>query len=732
MEANHLSRRAFIAGTLKSLIVIPSAGLTLGGYVHADELKNDFRELSPFIHIFPNGKIHLMIHKQEMGQGVRTSMAVLLAEELNVKLDQVRIQTVDCHPTKFGRMDTGGSGSVRRSWEQLRQAGASAREMLLTAAALRWGINKDHCYSENAKVFNRVNSDSFTYGELCTDAALLPVPQSPPLKSPDKYHLIGNKHTNLDIRDIVTGKAQFGIDACPPNTLYATVIRSPAAEGQVKSFDAAAALKLQGVIAVQSIESDFRINGNRAGVGIIAKDYLTAIRAREKLVIDWDLSEAKTNGMDGLYEYLESNLDSKAITVDEKGTPESVIGKKTITATYKTPPQSQAHIEPMVCVAEVKGDFCTLWVGHQFPQTVSKRVAEYLNIPVDNITLHPFRMGGSFGRKYENDFVMEAVQLAKVVDGPVKVLWSREDDMQFGFYQTPSLQKLECKLNSSDKPITWQHNSVTVSYGRKEKAPINAGDPAGCMEYMLWNIEHYRLLYRAVVIDINRGAHRSIGNVSAQFAIGSFQDEVAQKAGQDSISYFLEQLGKDRILPKGMYESWIADELQYDTGRLRKCIQEVAKISDWFSPKAAGTGMGFSAFRGHLTYCATVVKVRLVEGRIKVTDIWNVTDCGQVVDLSGAEQQVVGALTFGLSCALYEKIFSEDHQVVQSNFHQYPVARMKDIPQIKAEFINSNAQPTGLGEPAVSGVAPALANAIYQATGKRIRSLPFSDHIDFV
>jgi isoquinoline 1-oxidoreductase beta subunit len=729
VKNNNLSRRQFMVTSLKCLIVIPGVGLTIGGYTHADQQTNIPRELTPFVQILSDGTINLMIHKQEMGQGVRTSLAIILAQELDVELDQINLKTVDSHPSKYGRMDTGGSGTIRRSWGQHRNAGAAAREMLVTAASKRWGVDKNDCVTRLGTVINTNNNLSYTYGELSSEAALLKVPVEPTVKTQDKFNLIGHKHHNLDTANIVRGAINFGIDACPINTKHATIIRCPAAAGKIKEYDPSSALAVDGVIAVTSIKSDLRINGNRAGVGIVATSYWTAMKARNKVTVTWDLPPSITNGIDGLYEYLQSKLQDDAITVNHKGTPEIIVGTSKLKSLYTTPPQSQAHIEPLVCVAEVKGEFCSLWVGHQFPQSVTKRVAEYLKIPITNITLHPFRMGGSFGRKYENDFVLEAVQLAQSVDGPVKVLWSREDDMQFGFYQTPSVHELHCALDDNKRPLSWIHNSVTVTYDRNEKAPIDAGDAADCQGHVIWDIEHYRTLSRAVVIDINRGAHRSIGNPSAQFAIGGFQDEIAKLADEDSIAYFLKCLGKDRVLAKGLYEDWIPDELQYNTARLRQCVEKVAKLSRWSDKSSQGFGMGFSAFRSQFTYCATVVRVKFVNDQLSVTNIWNVTDCGQVIDLNGAEQQVIGSLVFGLSCALSEKIYSHEHSVQQSNFHQYSVAKMKDVPDIKTEFVKSTHHPTGLGEPAVSGVAPALGNAIYAATGKRIRSLPFSDHI---
>lgn len=733
MNNLNVSRRQFLSTTAKGLVVVPGLGLSLGRFVSARESRIA-ETLTPFIRILPNNSITFMIHKQEMGQGVRTSMAALLAEEMNVDLAQINIYSVDNHENKFGRMDTGGSGSVRRAWSQLRTAGAAAKEMLITTAAKRWKVSIDKCSALNGYVINNKDNQRLSYGELATEAARLPVPKAPQLKSASEFSILGKALKDIDSVDIVTGKMKYGADVILPNCRHASIIRCPATTGKIKSYDATEALAHKDVVLVKPITSDLRINGNRAGIGVVAKTRYGAIKAKQKIAVDWDIPDAISNGEQGVYQYLDTQFKDKALVINKKGNPDTVAASEELEAHYTTPAQHQGYMEPMVCIAEVKEDYCELWVGHQFTQTVSKRVAELLHIPVENVVLHPLRIGGSFGRKYENDFVLEAVQLAKSVVGPVKVQWSREEDMQFGFYQTPSVHNLRCKLNTQGVPISWEHSSVTATYDRNQDKPMDSGDAMGCQEHMLWDIKDYRILTKAVPIDINRGAHRSVGNVSAQFAIGSFKDEVAQHAGDDSISYFLRNLGKDRVLAKGYYESWIPEEMQYDIARLRACIERVADISGWFTREktASGVGYGFSAFRSQMTYCATVVRVKDTAGKVRVTHIFNVTDCGQVVDLNGAQQQVVGCLIYGLSCAMREKIYSEQHQVKQSNFHQYLMARMSDIPIIESEFIASTRHPTGLGEPAVSGVAPALANAISSLTGKRIRSLPLADHIEFV
>lgn len=736
MINNKLSRRAFITSSAKLLVTLPSAGLLLGGCIQTpdglgDKASKELSEVTPFVEVLPDASIRLIIHKQEMGQGVRTALATLLAEELDVSLAQVQIYSVPCDAKKYGRMDTGGSGSIYSSWEQLRVAGAAAREMFIQAAANYWSISVTGCETRQGRVTNIATGESLNYGELAPLAAQLEVPENPELKATKAFKLIGKAQKDLDVEAIVKGEILYAMDALPKNTVFASVERCPAAQGKLIDFDASQVVKIPGVIGVYGIKPDNRINGNRAGVGIIASSYWVALKARDKLKVNWQLPKAVTNSEKGLQEYLASFSEDDAIIVADYGNPDAVTGPRKLQQTYYTPAQSQAHIEPLVCVAQVQAKNCQIWTGHQFPQTVSRRAAEFLNIAVENVSFQPFRMGGSFGRKYENDFVMEAVQLAKQVDVPVKVIWSREDDMQFGFYQTPSYHEMSATLDADNKPLSWVHNAVTTPYDRTAKAPIDSGDAQGAQEYTVLDIPNVRILSRSIPIDINRGAHRSVGNPSAQFAIGCFQDELAHAAGVDPISWFLSNLGKDRILPKGYYQQNAPKHRLYDTGRLRRCIEQVAKLSRWGQNLDGNIGLGFSAFRSQKTYCATVIKVTAVKDRIIINNIWHVTDCGLVVEPNGASQQVTGSLIFALSCALREKIYSVEHRVQQQNFHNYQLASMADVPEISIEFVESNDYPSGLGEPGVSGVAPALSNAIFAATGKRIRQIPFNDSVDF-
>ena len=710
-----LSRRWFV-----KIGVVAGAGLTLGVSYRVISgpgapLTDATFAPNAFLRIDTDGSITVVVGRSEMGQGVATALPQLVAEELDVPWDQVSFAFAPAHPAygKFGMQVTGGSTSVVQSWEPLREAGAKARWMLREAAAQEWGVLADQVQMQGGKALSTDGSE-LTYGELASAAALLDVPKDVPLKDPADFQIIGKSAPRLDVPVKTTGEAVFGIDAGPSDTRVAVVARCPVFGGSVRSFDPAAALAVAGVDEVVELES---------GVAVVASGYVAAKVGRDALVIEWD--EGPGSGLDDaeIFRRFAAAQDDGKTTRDDGDVDEAfAAGGRPIRATYRLPYLAHATMEPMNCTAWVRDGRCTVWTGTQFqnaPAAVGggarQVAAKAAGVAADDTEVHTTFLGGGFGRRAERDFVREAAELAGKLDGPVKVIWSREDDMQHDFYRPASHHELEAVLGRDGMPEAWQHRIATQSIlqhlvpgwvpgfagrwaGREDPT---ATEGASDQPYHVPNI---RVTFAKVDLPIPVGFWRSVGHTHTAFVVESFIDELAHTARRDPYTYRRGLLGEHP--------------------RLLRVLDAVAKASDWGSAAPQGRARGIAMAESFGSFVAEVAEVSIRGGRPRVHKVWCAIDCGVVVNPAIVQAQMESGIVYGLTAALYGEINIEGGRVVQSNFHDYRMLRMDEAPEVEVLLVPNGDAPGGVGEPGTPPIVPAVTNAIFALTGERIRTLP--------
>ena len=681
----------------------------------------DRRGVVPFapnawLQVGTDGVVTLTIDKSEMGEGNHTALAMLIAEELDADWTKVKIGAVPDNPAGWSRrMSTGGSTSVRTSWDILRKAGATARAMLVAAAAQTWGAEPSACSTENGVVSHTGTSHRLTYGELAEKAASIPVPPSPPLKDPKDFRLLGKPTHRLDTPSKVNGTAQFGIDVRMPGMLVASIERSPVFGGKVKSFDATRAKAQPGVRHVVQIDGTPWTGtggawgvGNESGVAVVADTYWQAVQGRQALQISWD--EGPNAALGAIPGKLAALAGQTGVTAKSVGDAAATLAgaAKKVEAVYEVPFLHHATMEPMNCTAHVRADGCDVWAPTQNQTRAQEVAAEAAGLPKEKVRIHTTLLGGGFGRRLESDFVAEAVRLSKAAGVPVKVIWSREDDTKHGFYRPATYNRLAAGLDAQNKPIAWTHHIVAPPILLKF-GPLQNGidgtliDGAADIPYAFPNVFVDQVA--AELPGIPLGFWRSVGASQNAFVVECFMDEVAAAAGRDPYD--------------------LRRELLQSKPRHLRTLELAATKAGWGTPLAAGHGRGIAIAEWEPTVCAEVADVSLApDGTVRVHRVVCAVDCGPVVNPDTLEAQMQGGVVFGLSAALYGEITIENGRVKEGNFNDYPVLRIPEMPVVEVHIVPSTDALGGIGEPSVPPTAPAVCNAIFAATGKRIRRLP--------
>ncbi|MGD9340414.1 MAG: molybdopterin-dependent oxidoreductase [Chromatiales bacterium] len=684
-------------------------------------------EPNVFVRIDPDNRATITVSQSEMGQGVRTTLAMIVAEELDLDWSRVSVRTAPANEEKYGRQGTGGSASIRRNWTRLRESGASARAMLVAAAAERLGVAADTLETGDSHVIDPASGRRLAYGDLAAAAATKPVPDQPSLKTPAQFRLLGKEHPGVDVDAIVTGKAVYGADVRLPGMLYAVVERSPVHGGSLKSYDDTAALKINGVRKVVTVPAVGGSTNVHAGVAVIADSTWAAMQGRDALAIEWNAGpHGGENSAAHSQKMHELTSRPGEATVNRLGDPDKVLAAAddVLSATYEVPFLSHATMEPMNCTAAVDGDRCRIWAPTQFPNWAARATSEALKIPAANVSVEITLIGGGFGRRINPDYAVEAALVAAQADAPVKVTWSREDDMRHDFYRPAAVHVIDACLDESGMPLAWRQRfstpAIRATYSDKiDVDAFGVGESDGAAN-MLYRIPNRSCEYSYLDSGINRGWWRAVHTTHATFAVESFIDELAERAGKDPLELrlaLIDELEVDRPEQN--------EEFPFRPQRLKGVLQLAAAKAGWGRPLPAGHGMGIACGIDHLSYAAEVVEVSVIDGKLRIHKVVCAADCGPVLNPNGGRAQIEGGIVQGLSAALRERITVADGRIVEGNFGDYRILRINESPLvIETYFAETDAHPTGLGEPSVPPIAAALANAIYAATGKRHRSLP--------
>jgi len=695
-----LKRRSFIKSS-----TLAATGLIIGftydpqkSLAAKTKIKN---ELGLWIRISSDDTITLIVPSSEMGQGVNTSLPMIIAEELDANWEGIRTETAPANsdyknPEGFGAQNTGSSNSVKGFWVLLQETGAAAREMLISAAAQRWNVPLEECDTKLGYVIHKNTNKKLSYGKLAVAASKIDIPSSPTIKSKEKYSLVGKSIQRIDVPEKVTGAAKFGIDIRLPEMLFATVRQSPIFGGEILSLDKVAAKAIRGVKAVLPVPN---------GIAVVADNTWRAKKGMDAL--NPQFTGGETTKLSS------QNIHNKLITaLDEEGKAK-IDTEKSLDLEYEVPFLAHSTLEPMNCTASVKGSSCEVWVPTQNQGMSMDVTKEITGLNDEQIKINTTLLGGGFGRRGETDFVTQAVTISKSLSKPVQVTWMREEDMQHDFYRPACISRFQIGLNKEGLPIQWENQLAGPSILKRFVAAMGwfGFDPTSTVgaNELPYTIPDFNFDYSLVDTGVPVGFWRSVGSSYNAFFTECAIDEAAILANQDPYEYRL--------------------KLLKDQPRYLKVLEKVAKNANWGKPLPKNHGLGLAIHKSFGSIVSTVIEVTSNASRIiKLEKAWIVIDCGKVVNPDIVKAQMEGGFIFGLSAALGEEITLKDGRVEQSNFHDYSILRLKGSPKISVEIIESGSEIGGVGEPAVPLAAPALTNAIFSASGERIRSLPLSKH----
>jgi isoquinoline 1-oxidoreductase beta subunit len=721
-KIKNISRRNFLknAGLASGGLVLASTTVLFDGCT-----SKSITAFNPniFVQLNSDGSLVLVASRSEMGQGVRTSITSIIADEMDADWSRVTVKQAT-GDVKFGDQNTDGSKSVRLMFDYMRQLGATTRAILISAAAKKWKVLESECTAENHFIIHD-SGKKIGYGDLVEMAKTIEAPSEVILKDPKNFKYIGKNLPSVDVENLSNGSAVFGLDMRVPDMKFVAIKRCPVAFGTVKSFDKTDALKIKGVVDVVEIPMLRRPFGTLGGVAVVATNTWAAFQGRDALKIEWNYGENATYDSEDFIKKMTDAIHEKGKVEKSVGNVDKAFGSslKTINSTYQLPHLVHAPMEVPNAVASVQGAFCEIWAPIQEPQRTRQVVADFLEIDIENVTVNVTFLGGGFGRKSKPDYVIEAAAVSKAINGPVQVVWSREDDIQHSYYHTTSSQYMKGSLNEKGKVTGWLHRfafpTITSTFqpGADEPAKWEAASAVD----VPFEIQNIQVETAKATAHVRIGWYRSVINIPHGFAINVFADELAYEAGIDPLKFRLNLIGSDRIEDtKNPYK--------YNTSRLKQVLNKAAKNSNWGKEFTKGSAQGLAVHYSFLSYVACVVQVSIENKKVKIDSVHIVIDCGTTINIDTITAQLQGAVIFGMSLTFYGKITAKNGAIEQSNFHNYPMLRMPDVPKIHIEIIDNNEKPTGVGEPGVPVIAPAIVNAIFKATKVRYRSLPLSDY----
>jgi isoquinoline 1-oxidoreductase subunit beta len=749
LSIENVSRRHFLGGVFSAgafVLVARVVPQHLFAQAAAFRTKAESAALHPSVYlgIEPDGTVFIVTHRSEMGTGIRTTLPLVAADELDADWDRVKIEQ-GIGDVKYGDQNTDGSKSIRDFFDAFRHAGAAARAMLVSAAASQWNVPAAECQTEPHEVVHAGSGRRIGYGSLVAAASKLPVPKPGEVafKPKSAWRYMGKDQPIYDLRDIVTGKATFGMDTRQDGMLYASIEHPPVLGAKVRSFDDKAALAVSGVRQTATIDP-FKpplLFQPLGGVAVIADNTWAAMQGRKKLGIDWDLGPNASYDSVAFKQQLLDTVRQPGKVVRNVGNVDAEFAKggKILEATYYTPLAAHASMEPPVAIADYRDGKVTCWTSVQNPQAAQETVAAALGIKKEDVTCHTALLGGGFGRKSKPDFVAEAAVLSKKTGKPVKVVWSREDDIKFDFYHSTAAVYHKAVVDGRGKPTAWLARSVWPPIASTFEAGARYGldlEHSMGLNDLPYDLANHRAENGPADAHVRIGWFRAVANNYHVFASGSFVDEMAHAAGRDPLEYLLDLIGPGKVLDLKAQlpvEYWnygaAYDKYPIDTARLRHVLEVAGERSNWGKRKpGGGWGIGIAAHRSFNTYVASVVEVQVDStGRVRIPRVDQVVDAGLVINPERARSQFEGAAVMGTGLAMLGEISAAAGRVQQSNFNDFRVARMSDAPvQVNVHIIDSDAPPSGIGEPGTPPVIPALANAIFAATGKRVRDLPLS------
>ncbi len=708
-----MNRRKFLKTSVAS-----GAALSLGFYYVSQGKNPIFYKKgestiftpSPFIEIDSTGKIVLYNHRPDLGQGTFQAMPALIAEELEVEMDQIEIKQAELHE-KYGNQLIAGSRSVKINWESLRKLGAATREMLEKAAAQKWQVKPEECYAEAGKIFlKKDQKKSFTYAELVETALTLEVPENPQLKAPKDFKILGKPQPRPDVPAKSKGSTVFGIDVKVEGKLYASVKRAPVLGAKVKEFDAEKALAIPGVKQVLTVERKV-FKHTFYGVAVVAESNYAALQGRKALEVKWDTEGVKKENSEQIFENFRKLADQEGHVDRDEGNFEEAItqAQQVLEADYETPFLSHSAIEPLNATAHVREDACEIWASFQGSGWLLDEVAKMTGLKKEQVKVNLSFLGGGFGRKALNDFVLEAVTLSQAVKAPVQVIWTREDDTTQGPFRPASLNRLKGALDEEGRPVAFQHKIIAPSINYHNfPTPKEKAHEGGVMRIAsdhAYEIPNLRSNHVLAETNIPICWWRSVYCSTNTFGHECFVDEMALAAKQDPLEFRLNMLKK--------------------SPRHTKVLEMIREKSGWDNKLPEGWGKGLAIAESFDTICAHVIKVAPGQDKgLEVKEVFSVIDCGMTINPDNIVHQTVGNVIMGLTAATKDPITFEDGQAVQDNFHNYRLLRFDEVPEIQVHIMKNEEAPGGVGEPGLPPVAPALANAIFDATQKRIRKLP--------